>query len=144
MWVGWIVFSQTGLAGGLADWVFALFFEPKPGPVDWTHFVAQKGYHVLLFGVFGLLAGLRYLGGVPPVCTGGSVAPGAKTVLWRAVAWCVGLSVFAESLQLLSANRSPLPWDALLNIVSALGAYWLTARAAAPGSRPGSSAPSPR
>ena len=96
-WVAWILFSQTAVAGTLADRVFALFFDPQPGPVDWTHFVAQKGYHVLLFSVLGVLLGRR------------DKAP--------ALAWCIGLGVFAECLQMLSANRHPSPWDALLNVL---------------------------
>ncbi len=127
--MGWILFSQTALAGTLADSFFALLFAPDPGPVDWKHFIAQKGYHVLLFGFFGVLLGVR----------GAGVASAR-----RAVAWCVGLGVFAECLQFLGANRHPSPWDALLNVVSALIAYRLTVRAAATDSRPKSSELPPR
>ena len=134
LWVGWILFSQTAVAGTLADSFFALFFEPDPGPVDWKHFLAQKAYHVLLFAVLGVLVGNR--------CP--TVANRATRARQHAVAWCIGLGVFAECLQFLSANRHPSAWDALLNVGSALLAYGLTARAAAPGSRPESSAPLPR
>ena len=127
LWVGWILFSQTAAAGTLADALFALFFEPEPGPVDWKHFVAQKGYHVLLFAVFGFLVGRR---------------DGVESA--RAIAWCIGLSLFAESLQFFSANRNPSVWDALLNVASALTAYRLTVRAGDSDSRQRSSAPLPR
>ena len=163
------MFSQTALAGVLADAFFGLFFEPEPGPVDWKHFVAQKGYHVLLFAVFGyLLSRARRQAARKPgpllenqpntrsltVGAQGDLSrarqqaarkpgtlrenqPNTRSLTASALAWCLGLGVFAECLQFFSANRNPSPWDALLNVVSALAAYYLAERIAASTRTPG-------
>ena len=124
LWVGLILFSQTGLAGRLADAFIGLFLEPGPEASGWIHFLAQKGYHVLLFGGMGALLALR-------------TKPASRVEM---LAWCVGFSCFAESLQVFAPNRHPSPWDALLNVTAALGAYALIrARAGGRGSRRGSS-----
>ena len=126
LWAGLILFSQTGLAGRLADALIGLVLEPGPDGGGWLRFVAQKGYHVALFGGLGALLGLR--------------RKAASRV--EVVAWCVGFSCFAESLQVFAPNRHPSPWDALLNVTAALGAYYaVSARAGGRGSRRESSAP---
>ena len=128
LWIGLVLFSQTDLAGRLADAFAGLFLEPGPARDSWMRFVAQKGYHVVLFGGLGALLALR------------SKRPSKAEV----VGWCVGFGALAESLQMLASNRHSSPWDALLNAAAALAAYALTARAAGPSSRPGSGAPPPR
>lgn len=122
LWVVLILFSQTALAGRLADAFMRLFLEPGPAVESWMRFVTQKAYHVLLFGGMGALLALRS-------------KPAGR---WEIFAWCVGFSAFAESLQAFSPNRHPSPWDALLNITAALAFYQLSARASGRGSRPGS------
>jgi hypothetical protein len=119
LWVGLILFSQTALAGQWADAFIGLFLTPGPARASWLRFAAQKSYHVVLFGGMGALLALRT----------NSASKAEK------LAWCVGFSIFAESLQTLASNRNASPWDALLNITAALGLYSLTARAGAPGSR---------
>lgn len=131
------MFSQTALAGVLADAFFGLFFEPEPGPVDWKHFVAQKGYHVLLFAVFGYLLSRARQQAVRKPGTLRENQPNTRSLTASALAWCLGLGVFAECLQFFSANRNPSPWDALLNVVSALAAYSLAERIAASTRTPG-------
>jgi hypothetical protein len=129
LWIGLILFSQTALAGRLADSFFSLFVEPGPPSAEWLHFLAQKSYHVLLFGGMGALLALRT-----------KLASKAEVV-----AWCVGFGCFAESLQLLAPNRSPSPWDAMLNITASLGFYALaSAQAGGRDSRRRSAAPPPR
>lgn len=105
-----------------------LFLEPAPAVDSWMRFAVQKAYHVVLFGGMGALLALR--------------SKPARRL--EVIGWCIGFSILAESLQLLSANRHSSPWDALLNVASALGFFWLTARAGGRDFLPGSSAPFPR
>ena len=122
------MFSQTELAGRLVDALLGLFFEPSAVSGGWLRFAAQKVYHVLLFGGMGALLALR----TKPAST------------LEVIAWCVGFSALAETMQTLAPNRHASIWDALLNMTSALGAYALTGRASAPDSRRGFFAPRPR
>ena len=124
LWVALIVFSQTGLAGRFADALIGLILEPGPDGGGWPRFLAQKGYHVALFGGLGALLALR----------------GRKLSWTETACWLVGFSVFAEFLQIFSPNRSPSPWDALLNVVAATSGYFaFSGRAGAQDSRQRSS-----
>ena len=107
LWIVVIVFSQTGLAGALADALVLWLFGGRPeGGEEWLRLLMQKGYHVGLFGVAGLLIGLG--------------EPARRGPAWHGLLWCVGLSVFGETLQLLAPARSPQFSDAALNVISAL------------------------
>ena len=128
LWAALILFSQTGLAGQIADALVRLILEPGRDGGVWPHFLAQKAYHVVLFGGLGALLALR----------------ARKASRVEAASWLIGFSVFAESLQVLSPNRGPSPWDALLNIAAAAVAYFaFSARGGVPDSGQRSSAHRP-
>lgn len=110
LWVALVLFSQTTWAGGIATVISTWLFGPGPAPVGSPPFLLQKAYHVFLFGTYGWL--LARSG--PPRST-----PWALTL-------AVGLSVFAESLQLLAPNRHPQVADAILNIAAAT-LFWAAA-----------------
>jgi hypothetical protein len=128
LWVGLILFSQTALAGRLADALVALFTPSGPAAGGWPRVLAQKAYHVVLFGGMGALLALRT----------------KRASQAERIGWCAGFSAFAESLQILAANRHASPWDALLNIAAAFTLHGLAGRATASGSRPESFRPPPR
>lgn len=105
----WAVFSfllssdQAGWAGHrlvndiwTASGGTALISRHQREELSW---VMQKGVHVVVFGVLGLLAGLPGRGRLARVATGGSVC------------------VCAEALQAWTTSRSAEPADAVLNLV---------------------------
>lgn|GEM_PF-2090350 len=110
-WLAFVVFSQTGLAGRLADGVALWLFGPQPeGPEELLRYLMQKGYHVGLFSVLGFLAR----------------STGNRSMV-EMVVWTVGFSAASESLQFLAPSRSPQWSDALINVISGLGG-WALAR----------------
>ncbi len=113
LWLVFIVLSQTGLAGRLADeLVLWLFGERPQGSEELLRYLMQKGYHVLLFSVMGLLA---------------ATPPGRRGRVTIA-AWCIGFSIAGEALQFLAPARSPQLNDAALNVLSALAGWRLARR----------------
>ena len=105
LWVVFIVFSQSGLAGRLADQLVLWLFGPSPDEGDeLLRQIMQKGYHVMLFSGLGALLGWST----------------TRRSHLEILAWCVGFSAASEALQMLSAGRHPAWSDALLNVVSAL------------------------
>ena len=109
IWLAFVVFSQTGLAGRMADAVALWLFGPRPeGPEELLRYLLQKGYHVGLFGVLGYLA----------AATG---KRGVKQMLF----WTVVFSAASEALQFLAPARSPQISDAILNVAAALAGWWL-------------------
>ena len=116
-----ILFSQTGLAGLLVDAVIALALDPGPDGGGWPRFLAQKTYHVMLFGGLGALLALRR----------------PKPSRLEIAGWLIGFSTTAEILQLFWPNRNANLWDASLNIAAAVGFYAIfSAREGARGFRP--------
>ena len=104
--------------GAFAYWLFfelwrLLGFEARFGSSDeavapWIH-LAQKLFHVLLFGAFGWLAGST---------------PAGRTRL-RAVAGGLAVCVAAELLQLAMPTRHASVLDGVLNVVCfAAGAFY--------------------
>lgn len=115
-WIAFVVFSQTGWAGRLADGVALWLFGPQPeGPEELLRYFMQKGYHVGLFSVLGFLAR----------------ATGNRSV-GELFAWAVGFSAASESLQFLAPSRSPQWTDALINVAAGLAGWalasWWTRR----------------
>lgn len=106
--------AQTDAAGRAADEHARELLGPAVPGLSWL--VLQKGVHVFLFVVFGVL--LAIPSGWRPLAVRG--------------AWCVGAGALAESLQLLSAGRSAEVSDALLNIASGIAATWIAGRIMAP------------
>lgn len=111
-WLAFVVFSQTGLAGRLADGVALWLFGPQPeGPEEVLRYLMQKGYHVGLFFVLGFLAR----------------STAARSML-EMVLWTVVFSAASEALQFLAPSRSPQWSDALLNVAAALIGWRLAVR----------------
>lgn len=107
-----MVFSQTGLAGRLADGVSLWLFGPRPeASGELLRYLMQKGYHVGLFSVVGFLAR----------ATGGRST--AEMLLWT-----VAFSAASEALQFLAPSRSPQWNDALLNVAAALIGWRMAVR----------------
>lgn len=105
LWIVFIVLSQSGYAGRLADDFVVWLFGPRPDPGEqFLRRLMQKGYHVMLFSVLGVLTALP---------------PGRRTKV-ETLLWCIGFSGFSESLQFLSPGRHPAWMDVLLNVFSAL------------------------
>ncbi len=111
-WCVYIVLSQTGTAGRLADELFNSLFGAGNGGDETLHFVLQKGYHVFLFGVFGWLLTL----------------PRGWRSRRECVLWCLGVGAAGESLQLLALGRSPKVSDAILNVAAGFLAVWVSRR----------------
>jgi hypothetical protein len=110
-WTALILLSQTTWAGELAGWIVAFFFGPGPKEIGSPPYLLQKGYHCLLFGVFGwLLARARQP--LPPV---------------PALALAILFGGFAELLQTLAPGRNAQFSDAVINSVSATLAWTLSA-----------------
>lgn len=100
-----VLFSQSGLAGRTADAFVLWLFGPQPDSgEEFLRRILQKGYHVGLFSVLGLLTALP---------------PGRRGRV-ETLAWCIGFSSLSEALQFLSPGRHPAWTDALLNVASAL------------------------
>ena len=112
IWCIYIVISQTGAAGQLANELFDWLFGGERGGANVLHFLLQKGYHVFLFGVFGWLL----------------TSPLGRRSWRTCLLWCVGLGAASEALQLLAEGRSPTVSDAVLNVVAASLAVWLSWR----------------
>jgi len=107
-----VVFSQTGLAGRLADGVALWLFGPQPEASEaLVRYLMQKGYHVGLFSVLGFLARLT----------------GARSTA-EMLLWTVAFSAASEALQFLAPSRSPRWNDALLNVASALIGWRMAVR----------------
>jgi len=121
LWVLFILFCSSALAGTLADTVFA-FFLPSGGlQGGLLQLLAQKCFHIFLFVVLGLLAALPHRLRTPLLCVG----------------LCFAIGIGSEGFQALWPTRSPSALDAVLNVLSALAAYalvfrWLSRRILAP------------
>ena len=117
LWAGFIFFCSTDLAGTWADAVFAYFIKPGGPPNALLKLVAQKSFHVFLFGTLGLLAALPH--------------PQRNPVV--SITICVGVGIASELFQGVWPSRHPSTLDALLNALSGLAAFalffrWLSRR----------------
>ncbi len=115
IWTALILFSQTTWAGQIAGMVATALFGPGPADIGSPPYLLQKGYHCLLFGVFGWLLAQ----------TGKPRGPAI------ALAIAVGFSIFAEMLQLWAPGRHPQWSDAVINIVSSTAVWALASRQSA-------------
>lgn len=116
IWCALIVLSQTNFAGHRADELFTWLFGGGDGGSGLLHLSLQKGYHVFLFAVFGLLL----------------ASPAARRSLRICLLWCLGIGIVGESLQLLSSSRSPQLSDALINVIAGVAAVLLVRRLSRP------------
>ncbi len=103
LWVGFIFFSSTAVAGRWANDLYNTVFAgfDASGSTD-MRFLAQKLFHVFLFvGLSWLLS---------------SITAGKKaTQILICGAWCFTIGILSEGLQLFASTREPSLLDVMLN-----------------------------
>lgn len=108
IWCSGILLSQTDTASTFAhrllSWTSGI--SSTEGPT--LHSLLQKGFHVLVFGVFGWL--------LP--------RPGNRRAWRRTLLLCLVVGVGSELLQLVATNRTPRLFDAALNLTASITALW--------------------
>lgn len=113
IWCVVILAAQTGassdFAHNLLGWITGVTSDSGPR----LHFVAQKLFHIVLFGGVGALV---------PI-------PSTRAGWSRVILACLVLAVGSEMLQTLSPGRTPRKFDVCLNIVAcAVPLYWRARR----------------
>ena len=103
LWVGFIFFSSTGVAGRWATDLYNAVFTgfDAPGSTE-MRFLAQKLFHVFLFvGLSWLLSSI-------------TVGKKARQILICG-AWCFTIGILSEGMQLFISTREPSLLDVMLN-----------------------------
>jgi VanZ family protein len=116
LWLGIVLFSSTNWAGHAAGAVFQYLLSLLPDPGLYSsglaRFLAQKGFHVLLFSVLGILVG---------------VIPRGSRLRRVAVCcfFCFMVGGISEGLQYFFPGRQPALTDIVLNGASGtVGAFF--------------------
>ena len=103
LWIGFIFFSSTAVAGRWATDLYNAVFTgfDASGSTD-TGFLAQKLFHVFLFvGLSWLLSSI-------------TVGKKARQILICG-AWCLTIGILSEGIQLFTSTRAPSLLDVMLN-----------------------------
>lgn len=95
-----ILAAQSGVASDVAHHLLGLVTGISSDDGPRLHFIAQKIFHVLVFGAVGLFVPL----------------PSTRSGWFRVIVGCLVLAVGSEMLQMMSPGRSPRIFDTLLNI----------------------------
>ena len=103
LWIGIVLFSSTSLAGEWANAAYREIISRTALP----YFLAEKGFHVLLFGILGLVLSRMFRG---------SLLGSPSFVLLIALA--VGVS--SEALQAFFPGRDPALRDVIINLCGAI------------------------
>ncbi len=102
IWCAVILAAQSGassdFAHNLLGWITGISSDNGPR----LHFLAQKVFHIILFGGFGALVPL----------------PSTRAGWTKVVLGCLILAVGSEMLQMLSPGRTARKFDVCLNIVA--------------------------
>lgn len=114
VWIGWIFFSSTSIAGRWAIQLYDAWSAHSGLGEGIAMLLFQKAYHVFLFAVLGWLI---------------ASAPSPRPpLLSRTIVWAFVTGALSEALQLAFEGRGPSFADALLNGLSGSAAAWVWLR----------------
>lgn len=109
IWCAVILAAQSGASSDFAHNLLGSITGVSSDAGPRLHFLAQKLFHIVLFGGFGALVPL----------------PTTRAGWTRVIIGCLILSVGSEMLQMLSPGRTARKFDVVLNIVACfVPLYW--------------------